>query len=201
MRPGDYNATHMVKAVKGLPLHPNAYATVQVNGVWIKVRENNKQQAVAWFAEWAAKIVDDEASRLVQTVLVPIPNSSAKSGTPPNFKTALLAHEIAKRCKSRVAVAPSLRWKTARPKSSDAASRRPELLYPELLLEGTIPLGRIVLIDDVYTTGGHVIASAWRLSENGRTVQSAICCGQTAHVQVPNPFQRDTVELEVPERP
>ena len=200
MRSEDYNAIHMVKAVKGLPLNPNAYTNVLINGVWTSIREPNKDQAIIWFAEWAAAIVDSEAIQWAPTILVPIPSSAASIGTAPTFRTALIAAEIAKRAKTKVQVAPYLKWKKPRPKSTDSASRKPEILFPDLVLEQPLPRGRIVLVDDVYTSGGHVIAATWRIrKDQDRTVRAAICCGQTGHIQAPVPFKIDPFTLDVPE--
>ena len=42
MRGDDYDATHLVKAVKGLELHPRAYTPVKIRGKNVRITEGNK---------------------------------------------------------------------------------------------------------------------------------------------------------------
>jgi len=37
MRQQDYDATHLVKAVKGRPLNQNAYSRVEIGGVGVRI--------------------------------------------------------------------------------------------------------------------------------------------------------------------
>ena len=52
MRSSDYHATHLVKAVKGLPLHEGAYTRVTIGGRTVKIKDDNKDVALDWFAAW-----------------------------------------------------------------------------------------------------------------------------------------------------
>jgi hypothetical protein len=58
MRQQDYDATHLVKAIKGRELSPNSYSNVFIGGRGVAIRDSNKDRALEWLAEWAAPIVD-----------------------------------------------------------------------------------------------------------------------------------------------
>src|SRR5581483_9951251 len=172
MRDSDYKATHLVKAVKGLELNPKSYAWVTIAGVNTKITEETKDKAIEWFARWAAQRVDSSSNG--PKVLVPIPSSKTIKSSSDTFRTAAIAREIAANCKTDVVAAPLLRWTQVMLSSREGGPRDPKILYPRLTLLGALPEGRCVLIDDVFTSGGHLIASAWKLEDVGREVELAI---------------------------
>ncbi|MEV8642673.1 hypothetical protein AB0V79_06980 [Mesorhizobium ciceri] len=199
MRGVDYDSTLLVSAVKGKPIPASQYATVSIGGKWVNVTDKNKDKALEWFAEWAAPLV--KTVGIGPKVLVPIPNRSAVVGKKDTPRTAAIANATKAACGGGVVVADVLRWRKDLPKSTDSASRKPELLLPDLVLTGPVPFGVIILIDDVFTSGGHTVASAWRLQDLKRTARRAVCCGRTLHVQIDDPFSVDDEELTIPPRP
>jgi hypothetical protein len=187
MRPQDYDATHLVKAIKGRDLNAKQYAMVQVGGRRTAIRQANKDTALEWFAEWAAPIVDETARG--QKVLIPIPSSKTIPSSPDNFRTAEIARIVAARCQTPAVVAPVLRWTKPMPLASEeGGSRDPRILYPQLALIAKPPPGMCVFIDDVSTTGGHLIACAWKLADISRIVELALCGGHTTHERYEDPF-------------
>jgi hypothetical protein len=197
MRPVDYDATLLVHAVKGKQISGKQYTTVKIGNSYVAIRDGNKDRAIEWFAEWAAPIVRAQSSAM--KVLIPIPNRSAflKSGTTP--RTALIANAIRKAVGTNDAVvADILRWTKELPKSTNGESRRPDVLVQHLALVGPVPWGTPIFVDDVFTTGGHAVASAWKLREAGRTVSCLVCCGRTCHDQLDNPFQVAPEDLSLP---
>ncbi len=65
-----------------------------------------------------------------------------------------------------MAVADVLRWKTPKTPSHIGGSCSGEALYDNLTVLGTLQPGvRYVLVDDVFTGGGHLQASKRRLEE------------------------------------
>src|ERR1700730_5371612 len=93
MRAVDYDATHLVKAVKGLDLNPNAYSYVTIGGQRVRIIEGNKDRARDWFAEWAAKHVQDFGKH--PKVILPVPSSKSTPAKPATFRTAVIAQKIA----------------------------------------------------------------------------------------------------------
>lgn len=198
MRGEDYDATLLVHAVKGHDIRQ--YCTVRIGGQWVTIRESNKDRALEWFAEWAAPLA--AAASPVRKVLVPIPNRSAFIGSGTEPRTAAMARAIQAVMGEEAAIcADILRWSCQLPRSTDAASRNPVNLFPSLELTGDIPWGTIILVDDVFTSGGHAVASAWRLQQQGRTAQMLVCCGRTTWAQLDDPFSVPQEELDIPPLP
>jgi predicted amidophosphoribosyltransferase len=191
MRQADYNATHLVKAVKGRPLG-SAYATVKIGEKWVAVAEANKDRAMDWFAEWAAGHVNSLGTG--PKIIVPIPSSKTIVTSADDFRTAIIAAKVAGLCPNTVAC-PNLRFDQVMASSSEEGGTRDAYeLYERLRLIGDLPAGQVVLLDDVLTGGGHMKASAWTIRDVGREVQHALCCGRTIDTQLPDPF---TVEPEI----
>lgn len=194
MRQQDYSATHLVKAVKGSELNPKAYAYATIGGRRTKITNTNKDQAINWFAEWASPQID--ALGAGPKVLVPVPSSMTVVGAMDEFRTALIARVMASYC-ANATVAPVLRWTEEMVPSYAGGPRNKWILYPKLALTGPVPQGTLVLIDDVQTTGGHLIASAWRLEDQNRSVPLAVCCGRTFHEQQDDPFTMADENLDL----
>src|SRR6202044_1900333 len=93
MRQRDYDATHLVKAIKGRELGANSYSNVLIGGRWVSIKEGNKDRALEWFAEWAAPIVDAVANG--KKVLIRIPSSKTTPSSPGVFRTAEIARAVA----------------------------------------------------------------------------------------------------------
>jgi hypothetical protein len=192
MRQQDYDATHLVKALKGRALNIKSWASVQIGGRWVAIKEANKDFALEWFAEWAAPFVDTAAAG--KKVLIPIPSSKTTPSSSDDFRTAQIARAVAAKCRTPTVVAPVLRWKKPIPSASEeGGSRDARILYPLLSLMPQVPDGTCIFIDDVATLGGHLVASTWKLADARRVVELALCGGQTTHEQLPDPFS-------VPER-
>jgi len=187
MRQRDWHATHLVKAVKGDPMHPSAYVPVWIDNRRIRITHSNRDKAIDWFAQWAAPRVTALGDHR-NKILIPIPSSSSTEGSNPTFRTALIAEEIARRCGNHVIAFPFLRWLRAKLSARNGGTRDPYRLYENAAIAGDIPAGDCIVIDDVYTTGAHLKAAAWTLGDAMRSPVGAICCGRTTQVQLVDPF-------------
>ena len=86
MRPRDHDATHLVKAMKGRDLNPHQYSLVCIGGKLVSIRDNNKDMALEWLAEWAAPLVNAHGQG--RKVLIPIPSSKSIASSADDFRTA-----------------------------------------------------------------------------------------------------------------
>lgn len=194
MRGTDFDTQLLVKAVKGVALPPNQYTNVLIGGVWVRITDANKDRAIKWFADWAAEQIATQTNQRV--VLVPIPSHATLVGSNESFRTQQIAEAISENLSLESAVAPFLRFRKKATPSSAGGTRDPKIIYPNLALTQNMPAGNIILIDDVFTTGGHLIAAAWRLGDSDRSTDVAVCCGRTAHVQLDDPYTVAPEELD-----
>lgn len=195
MRGADHDATLLVKAVKGLDISAKQYTWVIIGGVNVKITDETKDRSIEWFAEWASAKID--AITVRPKVIIPVPSSSTVATSAPTYRTALIADAIAARCKRAVA-APVLRFQNAGASSrSGDGTRDKNQIYNNLMLNGPIPTGSVFLVDDVFTTGAHLIASAWQLIDQGRAPSAAICCGRSLHAKLQEPLSVDDVDLDI----
>jgi pyrimidine operon attenuation protein/uracil phosphoribosyltransferase len=81
------------------------------------------------------------------------------------------------------------------------ARATPSVICENLVVTGDLPPGTYVLVDDVYTSGVHVKAWAWKLVDHGRAAELAICCGRALHSQLPDPFEVKPEELDIQRSP
>jgi predicted amidophosphoribosyltransferase len=187
----DYDALKFVKAIKGKPI--NKYAYVPVGKAKRLLQERNADDAIGWFGEMAMAPTRD--LRIPHPlILVPIPNSSCTTTNGKVPRTTRLAKALAVQLGEEVW--DRLRWKTIMTPSSQGGTRDPQELYDNLVVTKEPPKGSLVLIDDVRTTGAHLLAAAARLAEKGARVPLAVCAARTVWNQDEEPFSILDEQLE-----
>lgn len=182
----DHDAHDLIDAIKDRSL--NGYSHVPVRGRRRFFDNNNRQDVVGWFAEmvsdhFTAEPVDGPI------VLVPVPGSKvdvAFAGMP---RTAQLAQAIAAQLNDGTIVKDVLRWLEPMPSANEeGGTRDPAELFNNLVLIENVDGDRVVLVDDVLTSGGHLQACAARLREGGAAVLMAAVAGRADEHQVDDPF-------------
>jgi hypothetical protein len=188
----DHHALKFVKAVKGKTF--GGWAVVPVLGRQKDLRAANADDAMDWFAELAAAEIVKLAVR-GPAILVPLPNSSStvKNGKVP--RTAILAERIAAKLKN-TKVWDGLRWTKEMTPTHQGGTRDPQRLYDNLVVTSAPPAGTLILIDDVFTKGGHLQAAAARFAEKNAGCRLALCAGRTVLESQAEPFLVFRQELE-----
>jgi hypothetical protein len=190
-RNADYCALMFVKAIKAWEF--GGYHWIPVCGNPRRLTQENSDDAIQWFGEMAAAHFAGKFRR--QISLVPIPNSNCTVKTKTIPRTKQLAESIADRLNG-VTIWDGLRFKKLMTPSSKGGTRNPHELYENLVVTKDLPGNRIIIVDDVRTTGAHLIAAKARLVEKGGNCDLAICAGRTILAQEPNPFATIEEELD-----
>jgi hypothetical protein len=182
----------MVKSLKGDPI--NGYFEYQVGG---KLRRFDQQNV----SEFVDRIPPALARMIIRhhdgpATIVPIPNSHVVSIDTTDFKTLQLANKVAAESGGRFTVVPALVFKEVQQKSRDGGPRDPkhfEIAY-QVVRDVSGPL---ILLDDVCTGGGHLIAAHWRLHRPASPVILACTFGRTTKQQLDNPIgiRADEIDL------
>jgi predicted amidophosphoribosyltransferase len=156
-----------------------------------RLDSSNQTDAFSMFAEMAAPTTS--AKRAVS--VVPVPGSKAISrGDVERGSTYQMATALAQRVGGDAV--PCLWWKQPmRSAHSEDGTRDPVVLSENLEL-GTVPEGTIVLVDDVYTTGGHLKAAEAVLRTAGHPVLLAICAARVSEQEEANMFRMQTFVIE-----
>ncbi len=185
-RPDDHNAHDFIFAIKGRDF--KGYALIPFGGQPQRIDNSNRDRVVEWFGAMAAEYL-----RTTETEgpisLVPIPGSKCDRqslGTP---RTAALANAISGAFGPGARVCDMLRWKAALASANEqGGSRDPKFLLANLVRTGPVPSGRLILVDDVLTSGGHLQAAEALIHAAGHQVEVALCAGRADAVQPANPF-------------
>jgi hypothetical protein len=172
-------ALHFVNAVKRTPV--GGFAQLRLpSGKTVTINRDTASAAPEWFAQFAVNALPWRD--VLPCGLVPIPNSGChlSSADPP--RTLALAEALASEIGPDAAALDLLRWVRPMAKAHRAdGTRDPQVLYGRLRVrDRTWPLGgqRLVLVDDVIATGGHIRAAAAFLSDSGAHVMHAICAAR-----------------------
>jgi hypothetical protein len=182
----DYDAHKFIYAIKDRVVM--GYGNARIRGERHWFNNNNRQEVVGWFAQM---VVDYLAAEQIdgQLSLVPVPGSKIDLAFMGQHRTAQLAEAIARALGKNAKVRDVLRWRKPMPSANkQGGTRDPARLLGELHLKGTVKGLRVVLVDDVMTTGGHLRACNARLRSAGADVILAVCAGRTDRNQVTDPF-------------
>jgi hypothetical protein len=192
-RHDDYNARNFIHAIKGREI--GNWGFVHSGGQWRRFDNANRQEVVRWFGEMVADYLG--RGSLEPSALVPVPVSTADLRFDGVQRTATLAHAIAAALPRGLAVRDILRWDyRLSSASSQGGVRDARWLYDRLRLTAGMTAERVILVDDVMTSGGHLRASAARLRAAGAHVVLGVCAGHSDPAQVADPFavRHDTLD-------
>jgi len=144
-----------------------------------------QQEAIDWFGCLGALVL--ESRRLERPLqLVPVPNSTCTVAQQQPPSTLLLAEAIASATTAGAEVSDCLRWARPQAPSHLGGTRDRTRLFRDLVLVSNPRRGKVVLIDDVVTTGAHLETAAARLQREGFECHDAICVARTERVLGPS---------------
>jgi hypothetical protein len=191
----DYFApSQFIKALKGRSF--NGYADLpRPNGTCKRLIGDsgisvNRQDATDFFGEIAANYL--RQSNVKSVVLVPIPSSGACIRCHPSaMKTLPIAQNIVHQYGNMtLSVADLLRWQAPMQSAhSGVGTRSSQVLQANLRFNVKPQRGaRYILIDDVITSGGHMLAAEQFISRDGGQVLFGMVAGRTVYDHTYPPF-------------
>jgi predicted amidophosphoribosyltransferase len=118
-----------------------------------------------------------EQLNLPSPVLVPVPSKDGLMCSP-TFRSLEMTKE-ATAAHGNWTIAPVLRFSEVLTPANAGGPRGREAIRPYLRVIVPPPPGQLVLIDDIVTSGGSLLASFDKLAEIDRTPVAAVVCGRT----------------------
>lgn len=190
-RGDDYNVNKFVKALKRKEFQGHG-SLPSYGGGRRQFTYQAPANALVLFAEWGAARVFQ--LRVNDRVLVPVPSSTCTSfgmdSAPVRMVQALSGA-------SGMRMGFWLRFAHVLPSAAAAGgSRNPGFLAEKLIVIPGVAGQRVVLVDDVKTTGGHLLACARVLRAAGAQVDLALVAASTVWQQHADPLSVGPVDIE-----
>jgi hypothetical protein len=183
-RQEDYDASKMVKALKGDTI--KGYFDFKIGDAVKRFTQSNVAEFVKRIPVYMAKTIVREVDG--PATLVPIPNSRVTAANAADFRTLELARLVAAASEGKLTVVPALVFKEPQQKSRTGGPRRADHFEQAYRL-ATVVRGPIVLIDDVCTSGGHLIGAYRKLrAPPTRDVVLACAWGRSTRERVNTPL-------------
>ncbi len=181
-RGDDYKASKMVKALKGDPI--NGYFYLNVSGQNRRYTQSNIDEFLARVPRALSKYIRRNVEG--RATIVPIPNSHVTDIDDDDFKTLELARNVARLSEGQFTVVPALVFRKPQVKSREGGPRSADHFESAYRLTSDVK-GPIVLLDDVCTSGGHMIGAYRKLNAPpNRNVVLACAFGRSTKEQRPN---------------
>ena len=189
---GHYNVNKLVKALKGDTVKGFA-EFLCADGVRRRFDESTKHIAFDIFAIWAEHRLSQITARPITLVAVP---SSTQIDFDQDAPPGRMATTTSARNGARFKVAKVLRFTEPLQSARKGGSRNRAFLKDKLAFRGGTFTRPVVLVDDVKTTGNHLLACADVLREAGATVELGIVAAFATTDPMPNPLAVDPEDLE-----
>lgn len=158
----------------------------------IEVQKSNFSVAREMFGRFTTKRVEADWGKDVQ--LVPVPSKDAV-GDSSDFRTSRMLCESLSKTGFSDQQIDALSWSEELQQAHQGGSRRRDFLKQHLELRGEVKGCKLILVDDLLSTGASLLASKEFLEENGATVLGAVTCGRTIYDFKTPPFGRQTMDL------
>ncbi|PCK81219.1 hypothetical protein [Rhizobium sophoriradicis] len=140
----------------------------------VTITAGNVGKARELFGAFIRQALTDDV--IQSSLLVPVP--SKDSWNTENFRSLeMLKESLPERFHS--CIRPLVRFSEERPKAAEGGERGYDSVRPFLRLASPVPQSPLILVDDILTTGGSMLATRDFLVEKGGAVSCGIVCGKT----------------------
>lgn len=187
----EWNAYKVTMALKGAPF--KGYADMDINGISHRITAENTRPVLEYFGQRVANLAAETAPGAAIFVL---PSSGCtKFGE--DAKAGRLAAAIHS-AGAGVSVAAPFRWTEPMPKTAGGeGTRNANILRTKLRFSALAGVQRVILVDDVMTTGAHLRAAARTIRDQGITAVSGICFARTVWVRPEHIFNATEEYLNI----
>jgi hypothetical protein len=169
-----YDTHKLVTALKGEPV--KGFVNIKLGGRTVELRDPNKDLAADWFGERVAEL---RLTPELPYYLCCLPDSGCTLNGVRTSKIERLALAVQARV-PRMKIVDVFRFKTPMPKSHETNMRDPATLFSSLEVVSLPPLdGRVIILDDVCTSGAHIAAATAHLKAHNVSDVVAICAART----------------------
>lgn len=180
-RQGDWDASKLVHALKGDDF--SGYANFARDGVSVNLSASHgisrcQTHALDAVATVLATVVKQTTST---AVLVPVPSSQSTVNAPVQGASSKLAHAIVQKTGGSYWAVDAVAFTQAIQSARSGGERNPKRLLPLLQVVGR-PWDRripVIIVDDVITRGGHLLASAECLRQSNYQVLGGVVAART----------------------
>lgn len=162
------------------------------NGLIYTINENNPNDARRIFGSFVAKIIKTLDCEPLS--IIPVPSKDALIGESTFRSLSMLE---ATRGDRKWTIEPYLRFTKPLQKASNGGPRNRTLLAHYMRLVAQPSSKNVVIIDDICTSGNHLLACQDILAKAGCTTVAAIVCGHTDHNNAATPFI--TKKFDIPD--
>jgi hypothetical protein len=191
-RKGDYwDAFKFVKAVKSR--HINGTATIPLKSNPIHLHEGNVGEARRFFGR--ALVHRLRSIGLDCATLIPVPSKDERVGRTEASRSFSMVKEAMEN-HPEFKVAPILRFTREMAHAHAGGTRDRRVIYEATTVEGASIDGPVVLVDDLVTLGGSILAARDRLREVDVEPVCAFVAGRTVHDFLTTPFGRHVLSVE-----
>lgn len=189
-KPPFWEAYMFCHAVKSGEFHRNFY--IPRKSGQLDITTNNFNLVRPIFGAWATRTLPTFSKD--SFLIVPVPSKKALASVE-TYKSLEMAKQALKGTAYADSVHDGLRWNKELKSAHDGGPRSRADLLPCLDVKGDLKGKKIVLIDDLITTGGSLLACKDRLEAEGAEVLGAITCGRTVYDSAEAPFMSRDFEL------
>jgi len=159
----------------------------------VNITKNNFALARGTFGNWAAGQIPTLTDK-DNIVLIPVPSKDALLGKK-DSRSLRMVREAFAGTKYENKVLDGLQWTRKVPQAHTGGSRSRDVLLPLLQADPAVKGKRVILVDELLSTGGSMLACADCLKAAGAEVVGAITCGRTIYNFDTPPFGTQEFEL------
>jgi len=193
----EWKAYAFVRCLKGERFRPE---DIVFDGRTFTIKPNDCASAVALFVAMAGQYLRPRLSSERRYLIAPVPSSKTTLVSVPAVRTTLdLAEGLAGELlfDGDVETHDLLRWDAEKTSTRSGGTRDAKLLAERLRLIGDVdPDARYILVDDVWTSGGHLRAAASVIKAAGGRVAIGVAAAHAVHESLIPSFQAREFTLD-----